>query len=759
MTDWKTEKDGETIIRSCCWSPPGCHPVGCGVRLHVRDGKLVKVEGDPEHPVTKGAMCPRGLSVQEYIYHPDRILYPIKRAREDRGKDKWERITWDEALDMIVDNWRRITDEYGPESMLVFGGTGRQGTTYYPQTAHLVFGTPNACYSQSGWSCYGPRMAFSAFSLGLTFPDIDSAAKFADRYDHPGWEAPKYVVLWGKEPLKSNPDGFWGHSLVEMMRQFGTKIIMIDPRMTWLGSRSDEVVMLRPGSDAALAMALLNVIINEDLYDHDWVDRWCYGFDELAERVQSMPPSRAAEICWVPEEQIVRVARKIATAKPVSFGWGLAVDQNTNGAQVAQCIIALIAITGNFDIPGGTTLGAFKQTQNNIPDLIARQYGIMTEETWNKRIGNDTSPAMNAVLGTAAPDDTLDCLETDEPYPLRMAMFHCSNVIGPAITSAPQRWYAALKEKMEFCFALEPMHNATTMALCDLVLPLATWAEGDATVDTNYALNTSQYGCVNKAVSIGEAISDVEFVITMGKRTHPEYWDQFEGPQDFLVKTGLVPNGLSWEEFSSAVTVPSDEPYRKYELGMLRPDKQPGFMTGTGRVELYNSTFDLYGDDPLPYFSEPAYSPYSQPDLAKEFPLILTTGARTYASFHSEHRQVPSLRQIVPEPLFELNPETAAELEIQEGDWCYIETPFGRCQQKAHITPCIDKHVTHAMHGWWFPEEDGELPHLFGNFRSNINTTMPHKVNGKLGFGDCFKSMICKVYKVEDTDDINQEEM
>ena len=359
------------------------------------------------------------------------------------------------------------------------------------------------------------------------------------------------------------------------------------------------------------------------------------------------------------------------------MGWGLAVDQNTNGAQIAQCVIALTAITGNYDIPGGTTLGGFKQNAFSTPDTVARDNGIMTAETWNKRIGNDTSPALNAVLGTAAPDDVLDCLESDSPYPLRMCMFHCSNPVGPAITSAPQRWYKALAEKMEFCFALEPFHNASTMALADLVLPLASWAEGDAVVETNYSLNTSQIGAINKAFSVGEAKSDPEVLLALGKRIRPEYWNQYQDAQDYLEKSGQLPGDMTWEEFSNAVTVPSNDPYRKYELGLMRPDGQPGFMTSTGRIELYATNFQLYGDDPLPYFREPAYSPYSQPELAKEYPLILTTGARTYASFHSEHRQMKSLRQINDQPEFELHPDTAAELGLKDGDWCIIETPFG----------------------------------------------------------------------------------
>lgn len=747
MSDWKTEtEEGTTIVRSCCWSPPGCHPVGCGVQLHIKNGELLKVEGDPEHPITKGALCPRGLSVKEYIYHEDRILYPIKRNKEDRGLDKWERISWEQALDIIEAEARRTIEKYGPEGIVVFGGTGREGNNYYGTIANAVFGSPNACYAQSGWSCYGPRLSFTVFSIGLTFPELDSAAKFADRYDHPEWEAPKYIVLWGKEPLKSNPDGFWGHSVIEMMRGCGSKVIMIDPRMTWLGTRADEVVQLRPGSDAALGMALLNIIIEEDLYDHDWVDKWTYGFDELAERVKEMPPEKAAELCWIEEEQIYRVARKLAT-KPVSYGWGLAVDQNPNGAQVAQCIIALTAITGNYDNPGGTMLGKLNINPISSPDQFAINGGAMTQETYMKRIGNDTFPAVNAVMPTAAPDAMLDCLEADEPYPIRMAMFHCSNVIGAAITSAPQRWYEALK-KMDFCFATETFHNPTTMALADIVLPLSTYAEHDSMVETNYGMNTSFWGAVNKAFTVGECKSDIEIMLELGKRMQPQIWNEYKDEDDYLEKR-MLPEGLTWEELQSKVAIPSEEPYYKYEKGMLRPDGDPGFMTSTGRVELYNNTFAQFGDDPLPYYSEPPYSPFSTPELAEEFPLILTTGARTYVSFHSEHRQIKSLRQIVPDPLVELHPDTAAELGLVDGDWAWIETPFGKAKQKVQLTACIEPRVTHAMHGWWFPEEDGEAPNLFGNWKSNINVTMPHKVNGKLGYGDCFKCMICKVYKVE----------
>ncbi|MGI6216477.1 MAG: molybdopterin-containing oxidoreductase family protein [Coriobacteriales bacterium] len=777
MTEWRTTTpDGETITRTCAWSPPGCHPVGCGLKVHVKDGKLLKVEGDPEHPITRGALCPRCLALKEYVYNPDRIIYPMKRAREDRGKNKWERCTWEEALDIIEKNAKEITAKYGAESICVFGGTGREANNYYGMWANTIFGSPNSVYAQSGWSCYGPRCATTAFMLGGGYPEVDYAQKFSDRYDHEGWVAPEVILLWGKEPLKSNPDGMWGHSIIDMMREFGTKLIVVDPRVTWLGTRAEEVLQVRPGTDTALAMAFLNVLISENLYDADFVDKWTYGFDQLAESVKDMTPAKASEICGVPEDQIYRAARMYGKAKPSSVGWGLAVDQNPNGVQLGQCLIALMCITGYLDAPGGTSLGRvsaqpgfFESDAGNMTDEegkqseeatatqmgsafdIAVKNGIMSQEMWDKRIGADKHPAVTTIVWTADPDDFIETLETGDPYEIHMAMFSSSNPCGGAISAEPQRWYEALR-KLDFNFATETFMNPTVMACADVFLPLSSTIEHNAMVITHYGLNTSFFGAENKCLQVGECKSDVEMMIAVGKRMHPEFWGRFETEDDYNRFNGLS-GGISWEQLRDNVTITTEEPYYKYKTGDLRPDHQPGFATKTGRIELYNFAFEFFGDKPLPYYSAPPFGPESTPEKMKDYPFILTTGARTYVSFHSEHRQVPSLRQIVPEPLLDINTEDAKRLGIKNGEWVWIESPYGKVRQKANVTPTIKEGVVHAMHGWWYPEQDAEEPNLFGNWKSNINMLMPNGYNGKLGFGDCFKNMICNVYKAEDIDE------
>lgn len=196
------------------------------MKLYVKDGILEKVEGDPEQSITKGAMPIRMLSLPEYVYSPYRILHPMKRDPEKRGDDSaWEQCTWDEAYDLICDNVRRVTDEYGSNSIVTFVGTGREAGNWGPTMSCRVFNSPNICYMQTGWSCYGPRMACTSYVLGAPYPELDYASQFPDSYDDPRWKCPEVIMIWGKEPLKSNPDGFWGHSIVDMYAM-GAKFIV-----------------------------------------------------------------------------------------------------------------------------------------------------------------------------------------------------------------------------------------------------------------------------------------------------------------------------------------------------------------------------------------------------------------------------------------------------------------------------------------------------------------------------------------------------
>ncbi len=738
--------DGRIKMRTCAWSPPGDHPVGCGMYLTVEDGKVVKVEGDPQHPITNGRLCVRCLTLPEYMYNEKRIIHPMYRDPKDRGKDVWEEISWDQALDIIVEKWTAIKDKWGRESIVTFQGTGREPALYHSSLTYAVLGSPNAVFPMSGDSCYGPRCSVADFLLGAGYPEMDYAQFLEGRYDDPQYELPKYIILWGKDPLFSNPDGFFGHSLIDLMKR-GSKFITIDPRITWISARSEYALQLRPGTDAALGIGMLQVIINEGLYDSEFVEKWTFGFEELKQRVNEYTLEEIEEITTVAKEDIIAVARIYAQNSPSAIMWGLAVDTNSNGTQVGHTIMSLIAITGNFDIPGGNTL--------SVPASFMGKWryecaNLLEPEIRKKMIGLERYPGFQAAHVVAHPDLVLDALETGDPYELKMAWFFGSNMLANTSNAQPKRWYEALR-KMEFNVGQDLFMTPTAMALYDVFLPVATFAEHEGVVLPHFGRNTHMVSAMNKCVDVGECKSDLEICFWIGKRLNPDAWP-WETIADFFTQQIQPVMGITFEDLQDEGWHMNAFEYRKYEKGLLRPDGAQGFNTPTGLIELESSLYEDWGEDPLPYFAENILTPFSRPDLAEEFPLIMTTGGRETTSFHSEHRQIKSLRRLMPDPLVQINPETAIQYGISNGDWVAIENPFGRAIEKALITEIIKPGIIHAQHGWWYPEQDGEEPNLFGVWKSTINSLIPHKAIGKLGFGSPYKNVMCKIYKVDSLD-------
>ncbi|MDR2196357.1 MAG: molybdopterin-dependent oxidoreductase [Coriobacteriales bacterium] len=746
---WRFEDEGFTVTRSSIWSPPGCHPVGCGLKLYVdEDGKLVRVEGDENHPVTQGRLCPRCIALKDYVYNPSRILHPMKRDPKFRGQDdKWEQITWEEAIDLIESEYRRITGQYGRESMIIFTGTGREGGTLLPY-ATMTFCTPNFCYSQSGYACYTPRLAACAYITGIPYPELDYAAALPGRYDDPEYEVPEVIVLWGKEPLPSNGDGLFGHAVVDLMRR-GARLISVDPRVTWLAAHADYHLRLRPGTDTALGLAMIDTIIKEELYDKDFVEYWCYGFEVLAERAAEIPAEKAAEICGIDAEYIKAAARMYATAKPASILWGLAVDQKQNGMQNGQVIVDLMAITGNIDRPGGQVVGDINSGLNEGGFGFEKGIG---PELGAKMIGIKEYPGYCNLILNAQADLSLLTLETDEPYPLRMGMYTGNNLMA-CTSGEPRRWHDAILRSLEFCIAIDCFMTPSAQASCDVFLPLATVVEREGCLFAEYGAAPLYFGACNKAIEPGECRSDLEIAFELGKRLNPHMWEQYDTLLDFINDLRLG-NKFDFDTLKTEVTLQQDVSYFKYERGELRRDGQLGFNTPSGRIELYCGAYAQFGDDPLPYYQEPPFSPVSTPELFEEYPFVLTSGARTYAFFHSEHRQIPYLRELNPDPRVEVHPKVAARLGIADGQWCRVYNQFGSAVLKARITQAVDEKTIHAQHGWWFPEldpNDHDENGPYHTFRSNINNLNPNGYMGKIGFGAPYKCMIANIEPLQES--------
>jgi anaerobic selenocysteine-containing dehydrogenase len=808
-------KEGLKIIHTTTWSAgPGCHGT-CGVLAYVKDGKLVKVEGDPDHPWNQGRLCSRCLAMTQYVYHPDRLTRPLKRVGQ-RGEGKWQEISWDEAFDLIEQKMNKIREEFGPESVIFAMGTGRDIGPWICLLAY-AYGSPNVMFSLSGVACYSPRIAAVETVQG-DYCIVDAAQWFPKRYDDPRYKTPECIIVWGYNIGASCPDNIFGHWIIDLMKK-GTKIVSIDPRLTWFASRAEKWLQLRPGTDGALAMGFLNVIINEGLYDRDFVEKWTNAphlisgdtgkllrendlttggssanfvvwdtrrgqpvvwdsenvayklpnakpalegefkisladgttvaaktvWAAFCEEVNKYPVKRVSEITWLPEKDIVATARLYAKSKPASIQWGVAIDMTPAITPTAQAITALWCITGNLDTPGGNVIAryAFDAVAYALPGAkgVIR---LESQEADKKRIGADRYGPLNKFIWRAHTDLTLDQIFTGNPYPIKgLWMQTCNPLAG--IGMDPGKWAEALK-KLDFVVAVD-LFMTPSAQLADVILPAASFLEKDGVRSWWIPLQS-----INKAVTVGECKPDVEINFELAKRFNPNLrWKTIYELFDEIIKpSGLTFKQLQQKGWAFPPQGHPSTPYHRFEKGLLRPDKKPGFQTPSGRIELYSSLREEWGLEPLPHYEEPPFTPVSQPELYKKYPLILSTGRRSPVFFGSEHRNIPWLRQIDPDPVVEVHPETASSLGISDGEWVWVENWMGRCMLKGKLTPVVPRWMVMAAHGWWFPEKPGAEPSLFGVWESNINKLIPMGFQGKDGLGSPIKNLLCRLYKVSE---------
>jgi anaerobic selenocysteine-containing dehydrogenase len=741
-------KSEEKVVRTTIWSA-GCGTHGgCGAKVYVKNGKVTKIEGDENHPWNQGRLCAKGLAVCQYMYHPDRVTHPLKRVGE-RGEGKWGRISWDEAYDICERKLKEIRDKYGAESVLFAQGTGRDMGGPITYLAY-AYGSPNwVQIGLAGHACYTPRLG-AMFATQGCYTVVDCSQFLEKRYDDPQWTPPKYIIIWGVNPPTGCVDAFYGHWIIDCMKR-GSKLIVVDPRVTWMASRAEVHLQNRPGSDTAVALGMLNVIINEGLYDKEFVDKWCYGFEELKKRVQEYPPDKAAEIAWVPKEKIIEAARLFATNKPSAIHWGEPIEAGTEGTVSSQAINHIWAITGNIDIPGGMVIAKPSHGVATYPfsnEELLRIYGEELVKKLNElRVGANRYPMIKNFRAFVQPDVLIEQMETGKPYPIKAAWIQSSNVIGGQAAD-PRRHLNALK-KLEFIAVVDLFHNPTSMALADIFLPAAAFPEKES-----FRSWWAPLAVLVKAVDVGECKSDWEINLELAKRLSPRPIP-YKTVKD-LINDRLKVAGLTYDELAKKGSweMPPEgpsKPYYRYERGLLRKDNKPGFDTPTGKVELWSKRYEEWELDPLPYYEEQKESPVSTPELWEEYPLILATGRRSPVLFHAELRMIPWLREIDPDPIVEIHPETAKNLGIVDGEWVYIENKRGRVKFKAKVTPTSHPRVVSAAHGWWLPETEGKEPNLFCTWEHNINNLTSMGNQGRSGFGGTnYRTGLCRITKIKD---------
>lgn len=680
----------------------------CGLDLYVKDGTIIKVEGNKDHPSSVGTLCPKGAATRQYVYNEERIQTPLKRVGE-RGSGKFEPISWDEALDTIATTFNRIKKEHGPESVVFFSGYTKYFRPYLKRLAHS-FGSPN--YLTESSVCFqGMALAQNLVHGAPGSPDFKNT---------------RCLLVWTSNPSYSNPGAM--RSILDGKEQ-GMKLIVVDTRKTPTAAHADIHLRPRPGTDGAVALAMANVIIAENLYDKDFVSRYTYGFDEYKKYVQQFTPEKAEELTSVPAEQIRAAARMYASTKPAAImPSAMSIAHHTNGVQNNRAIFCLIGLTGNYDIKGGNlvTPGSFIHTAGLIP---TREHEFTQSRPWEEmapRIGADRFPAWMDVVDEEGQVMQLPHqLRSGKPYPVR-------GLIGLGLN------YRMWPDSEGFLKSLENLDLFVNMDLfmtdsckhADIVLPACTSVERSELrcYPMGYIIFT------RPAIEpLYDSRPDADVIYDLAGRL---------GLDDPLFKAGYEAS-IDWILEPSGITVAE---LKKHPGGMFVPNpvrpavkkySEGGFKTPSGKLEFTSSVLMRYsashGYNPLPEYNPPKHSKEATPEIARDYPFILNTGSRLPMFVHTRTFRLSWTSSLRPaHPCADINPDDAESLGIKQNDTLRISTPKSSIVMKANLTRMVQPGVVHAYHG--HPEAD--VNRLF-------DADYLDPISGYPGF----KSALCKIEK------------
>ncbi|HZK49578.1 MAG TPA: molybdopterin-dependent oxidoreductase [Thermoleophilia bacterium] len=694
-----------TVCMQCPW--------GCGINVHIEKGAIARISGNKNHPFSNGTVCPKGTAAGEVLTNPRRITSPMRRTESG-----WEPISWDSAYEILVEQLTRVRDEYGPKALAVAIGMpvllGGNSTVSFLRRFCDIYGTPN-CFSVES-ICFRCQIIARILTLGAyEVPDITNSA---------------CVLVWGNNPQASAPPAA---ARIREALEKGAKLIVIDPRATEFAAQADVHLQVRPGTDTALALSMIDVMATEGLIDREFVAAWTVGMDELAEVASDYPPTRAAEITGVPAEKIVQAARMFAGAASACIVQGTnSLDQHATGLQNSRCVAILQAITGNIDNPGGfVSTSKVRLNPIRLPELMEGQ-----------PLGADRYPLFNEVWGRNFGEGQAmllaDTILSGDPYPIKAMIVSASN---PVITWPGGRKLERAMESLDF-LAVMDLYMTPTAEKAHLFLPAATFMERVELCDYYGTLQAVPYVAMRrKMFQVGEAISDVDFWIELGKRMgYGELlpWSDAKEALDYA----LEPSGFTLADLDRSPD--GGMPFGSVRLGHYL--KKGGFATPSGKIELASATLRDLGHDAVPRHRDSPEGPDSfmtaadsataggdaapaggpaagaaAPSREPAFPLVLTTGARLLQYLHSGHRDIERLAKRGRYPQAELHPDTARRYGIEDDVAVEIETRHGTVQMRARVTEAILPGVVSLPHGW----NDASVNDLTDDYQGDPITGYP----------------------------------
>lgn len=664
----------------------------CGMRVLVEDGRITKVEGLKEHPLNKGELCPKGQKAVDIVYHPERLKYPQKKVN-----GQWKRISWDDALGEIAEKLKRLRDEYGPEVLSIFSGSIGVENLEMMELAQRfkgAFGSPNFISVEG--ICYRMRIRARQITFGkYPVEEMDT----------------KLYVLWGHNPEQS--DFPLNIALRKNLAQ-GSKLAVVDPKRIPLAKQAEVYLPVRPGTDGALALALIHVIIKEKLYKEDFVNRWTHGFDKLVPHIEPYTPEWAEKITWVPAEDIRKLARLYATAESASIFQGTNTqDQTANGTQNSRAFAILQTITGNINNPGGWVIS---------PRLALTGLGLRTDKV---PIGAEEYPLFYEVWGRKSPYGQVVCFPDSVPNIIRALIVTGGN---PVVSLPDSNAFREAMKRLEL-MVVHDLFMTETAELAHYVLPACTHLEKNGLAYSYNVCHGLPYLMVRKKAIEPLHESWSEFKFWKGLATRMGFGELFPWETDEeVVELELKPSGLSYRELKEEKVAGAFYQEKRYGI-----DEEKGFPTPSGKIEIYSETFEQAGFDPLPTYKEPDQSPLSESAPWDKYPLILTTGARSLYFTHTQHRNIGELKKGSPEPYAEIHPNTAKKFGVEDGDVITVESNRGQIRVKALLTKDMREGVVSIPHGW---SRDGNV-----NILTDVHLREPI-----MGYPQ-MKSQLCTIRK------------
>ena len=708
----------------------GICPAGCWVRAHLQNGILKKVEPQPDVPL--GTICRIGRHSPDIVYDPERLKYPLRRTGA-KGIHAFERISWDDAYGIIVDKLTGFKKKYGPESTAVYTGRGSfdmalcdmfQPADVAISSASSVlfpFGSPNTL--GVGALCYVSfAMIAPHVTMGEMYMTMDTDL-----------ENSELIVVWGANPATDSPP----FSMQQIIRaqERGARTVVIDPRCSETAQLTGaEWLPIRPGTDGALALAMINVLVEEELFDEDFADNWTQGFPDLCLLVQHYRPEVAAHITGVPQEKIRALARDIGDARGAAPVMYTGLEYSDSGVQAIRAVFTLWALAGQLDVPGGLLI---RMRENVFP---RNRDHLQSNPDMKKALGRDRFPVYSEYRGEshaiALPQSVLNGI----PYKIRGLI-----ILGGSLITAwpnPAVWKKTLAA-LDFLVSIDRYQTADS-AYADLVLPATTQYE-----TTSYMRYGPLFKIRERMIEPqGEARND--FLILAGLAERLGYGNLYPQTEEAILERALENTGFSVEEVRKAGGAVNLEPvmmqYKKWQKGLLRDDGQPGFNTPSGKFEITSTILAEHGYDSLPIYIEPLEGPQSRPDLVKDFPLVFNSGARTYYDFRSQHHGVQRLGNNQPDPMVTINTRDAAERNINNNDWVLVSTPRGSVKFRARVTDAIVQGAIDANMGGGGPLG----PKSWQECNVNELTDLEH-YDPISGF-PIYKSLLCNVEKSKEQD-------